>query len=271
MKIYHILFIIFISIKVNLSLDNCQTTFDSDSQFCTNCNTGYELKVDGTCSKCASDATKVNEHCFTIKNCQQYYLYAEGEKCLTCNSNYELNEDSTQCTQCKEGEISEGKKCHAKIDNCETHYSYQDDDDDEEFGFYCDTCKTGYHLVQDYTKCSKDCENTSQIRPFSTCVNPIENCLIYNSENKCEECDERYQLKDNKCVPCPDYYKSNGKTCFLRHFKCEEYDKSGNCIACGKGYKLSSGSCSKNGSGMNIYNSFSFKMNIIALLLIILF
>ena len=114
MKIYHILFIIFISIKVNLSLDNCQETYYLDSQYCISCNTGYELKVDGTCSKCTSDATKVEEHCFTIKNCQYYYLYAEGEKCEMCNSNYELNEDSTQCTQCKEGEISEGKNAIQK-------------------------------------------------------------------------------------------------------------------------------------------------------------
>ena len=106
---------------------------------------------------------------------------------------------------------------------------------------------------------------------LTSIIDSIEHCLKCSQSNKCEECDERYQLKDNKCVPCPRFYNSNGKTCLLAHFKCNDYDKSGNCIACEKGYKLSSGSCSKNGSGMNVYNSFSFKMNIIALLLIILF
>lgn len=199
-------------------------------------------------------------------------MYVEGEKCGSCVQGYELNEEQTKCTRCSgENTSIYGEKCHKKIDKC-TSYDIDYDDDDNIKDVKCYYCETGYSLVQDRTKCTLTCADYNKVRPFSDCIAQITNCNIYNEDDTCKQCDNRYRLKsDNKeCIQCSEGYTSNGIKCFLPHLYCDdEYDDSGNCISCDEGYKLSSGSCVKNGSGMNIYNSFNFK--IISLLLIILF
>ena len=269
MKINKILFIYFVLafLKVNLSLDHCSNQFNDN--FCRYCNEGYKLTEEGKCEACTDNKIGMNNHCFSkIENCESYSLYKEGERCEKCKNNYELNEERTRCTECNEDLISDGCDiCHKVIENC-VYYEIEDDG-----VVKCNYCISGYEALQDKTKCIPTCEE-NKIKPFSNCIDKIEGCITYKDDNTCEKCGNYYKLKDNKCVPCPydEYYKSNGKTCFLQVLGCEEYDDSGNCAYCTEGYKLSSNSCVKNenGSGMNIYNSFNFKINIISLLLIIL-
>ena len=269
MKINKILFIYFVLafLKVNLSLDHCSNQFNDN--FCRYCNEGYKLTEEGKCEACTDNKIGMNNHCFSkIENCESYSLYKEGERCEKCKNNYELNEERTRCTECNEDLISDGCDiCHKVIENC-VYYEIEDDG-----VVKCNYCISGYEALQDKTKCIPTCEE-NKIKPFSNCIDRIEGCITYKDDNTCEKCGNQYKLKDNKCVPCPydDYYESNGKTCFLQVLGCKEYDDSGNCAYCIEGYKLSSNSCVKNenGSGMNIYNSFNFKINIISLLLIIL-
>ena len=269
MKINNILFIYFVLafLKVNLSLDHCSEPFNDN--YCRYCDEGYKLTEEGKCEACTDNKIGINNHCFSkIENCESYSLCKEGEKCKKCKDNYELNEEETQCNQCKEGLISSGYGiCHKEIEKCQ-EYDIGDDG-----VVKCNYCIDGYIPLQDNTKCIPTCEG-NKIKPFSNCIDRIEGCITYKDDTTCEKCYYNYKIKDNKCVPCPyyEYYESNGKTCFLKVFGCEEHDDSGNCVYCEEGYKLSSNSCVKNenGSGMNIYNSFNFKINIISLLLIIL-
>jgi hypothetical protein len=274
MKSLKIFFIIFALIKVNLSIEHCSEPTGKD--YCISCENNYGLTTDGTCVQCTENTVYMNNHCFSkIEKCSVYLLYVEGEKCEKCEEGYELNEEKTKCTKCTGDNISSnGEKCHEKINQCE---EYSDEYDD---GVHCRQCSEGYNKVQDSTKCTESCGN-GKVRPFTDCITEIEHCLIYNENGSCKKCDSEFydyddeneyslQLKDNQCVRCPSGYKSNGINCYLPHFVCEDHDDSGNCAYCYDGYKVSSGSCVKNGGGMNIYNSFNFKINIIFLLLIIL-
>lgn len=272
MKALKIFFIVFTLIKVNLSIDHCAEL--SGKEYCISCENNYGLTTDGICVECTGNSVYMNNHCFSkIDKCLKYSLYVEGEKCDYCEEGYELNEEKTQCTKCTGDNISpNGEKCHKKINQCK--YYYYDDD-----VLHSSQCSEGYNRIQDSTKCTESCEN-GKVRPFTDCITEIAYCKIYNEDGSCKKCDSefydddgyeyRFQLKDNKCVQCPSGYKSNGINCYLPHFVCEDHDDSGNFAYCDEGYKVSSGSCVKNGSGMNIYNSFNFKMNIIFLLLIIL-
>lgn len=237
---------------------NC--ALQEESNKCTLCYSGYKLSDDQTsCSACGSSQTSSGKTCYDlISNCISYDP-KDYSTCKSCNNNYYLSNNGKKCEACGSNKVSEGYStvCFDKIENCE--YQYGED--------YCGQCSSGYHLTSSYNQCN-NC-GTNQYYLNGKCIAEILYCSKYSSDTECSQCKEDYKISDGKCLPCPPFYSStDGKTCYLWHFGCEEQDASGKCVSCEEGLKLSKkGTCSKNGS----YYYFVSEMNLLVLLLFILF
>lgn len=95
---------------------------------CSRCLSKYELKEDGTCSKCPEGTTGESLKCFPlIEGC----LYQEDDICLGCSSSDEvLDEERKHCFK-KE-----------KIQNCQIQINDK-----------CSECELGYKTSNDQKSC----------------------------------------------------------------------------------------------------------------------
>ena len=145
------------------------------------------------------------------------------DQCDICNDNYYLSEDKDACTvtqNCKNGYGNNGK---CKL--CLTGYYNNLDNgkcisnrEDNEFKYCqsalekCEVCIKDYYLGED-KKCSNTkncsesdlgictkCQNNYYLgKKDNKCTN-IEYCIKSNYNYECEECDDKYFVKDNNCL-----------------------------------------------------------------------
>lgn len=176
-----------------------------------------------------------------------------------------------QCISCAANQRSNGAVRSDKTENCDSYYyngnSYCHSEDGiiqcksekpnlTTGGIQRNTCTFGKYFYN------------------NECIDEIKYCMEYSSSTVCSRCKTGHQIKEGKCIPCVDPYlrKSDGKKCYLEHAYCDEHDYEGNCIYCIEGYSINSskGCSKKNAGGLNIYNSFNFKIIISVLFFILL-
>ena len=244
-------------------IENCEEyELYAEGEICEECKIGYALSEDlSKCNKCKDGEISDGYSCFkVIEHCDDY---SSDYTCLKCDDDYYLQDN--KCSKCENNQRSDGKICYEKIDNCDDYSSsrYYEGNSYK----YCYQCNFGDkpYLTTGGTQCN-NC-GTGKYSLNGKCIDEIEYCMEYSSETKCSRCIIGFKItSDGKCVPCLSPYMSqnDGKTCYLPHLYCYEYDNEGNCIYCYKGYKLnSSKKCIKtNAGGINIHNSFYFKINI---------
>ena len=251
------------------TIENCERyELYVEGEICQECKIGYGLSEDfKKCTKCKDGEVSDGVKCFKeIEHCDEYH--DDDLSCERCDENYYLKDN--KCISCADNQRSNGVVCFDKIENCDSYYyernSYESSDDG------CFQCKTDKpNLTTGGTQC-----NTCEAEKYffnNECIDEIKYCMEYSSKTECSRCKTGFQIKEGKCVPCADPYLSisDGKKCYLYHAFCEQHDYEGNCIYCVEGYSINSskGCSKKNAGGLNIYNSFNFKV-IIAVLLFIL-
>jgi proprotein convertase subtilisin/kexin type 5 len=229
------------------------TKFD-DSNKCIQCEENYAPSVSGdSCDEinilnCVNHEKTKNE----CKNCKSYYILSEDKRsCVACND----NNDST--------------KCGVTLPGCkEVLFSLEDN------RIECNICNDGLDKTSLKDQCTQGGLYIAQNKKAIAKSSEIANCIKYETETKCSKCLTGYYIINGKCYRCSDPYESgDGKTCFLPHFNCEEYDDKGKCIKCEDGsvftknrqYCINEGAKDPTSS-----NSNSLNLNIIILLIFIL-
>ena len=129
-------------------IPNCDTY--AQSKKCSKCFDNYELKEDGTCSKCPEGKMGTGLKCFDpIEGCG----YQIDGICEMCSSGDEvLNEERNQCSQ------------KTKIQNCSIQINNN-----------CSVCKDGYKPSKDQKSC-EICESGKD-EDINSCLY-IDNCRI---------------------------------------------------------------------------------------------
>jgi len=280
-------------------IPNCDTYAQSGK--CSKCYDNYELKEDGTCSKCPEGKTGTGLKCYDIMNfCAhqiddicEFCSYGDevlneernlcfkreiiqnchvqiNDKCSICLEGYKPSRDQKSCEICEPGKDEDIPTC-LNVENCNfhniVHNKYKKTMVD------CVSCISNeYYLTTSLHQCN-DCEK-GKYKLNGQCIDEIKNCVKYKSETVCEQCRHGYQVKNGRCYPCVIPYEgSDGKTCYLSHFRCNEanIDDYGNCYKCNMGYTLNSQKlCVKEGlenENESTNNSFGLNINFIFLIL----
>ena len=199
--------------KCSDSLENCKTCSTPDE--CLTCQSQYDFYYDK--KKCVD----INDKHYFKKNDNYYYLCSESilncdeclseNECLNCKENYEINnnlcikkiehcinyKENGKCNQCLPGYevIDYGRKCKINVDNCIT--------------------------VNNEGICLK-CEDNYRISN-SVCYKIIENCELYEIDERCKKCKEGYGFEENNRFSCKnidefeEYYSVDG----ISYLKCD--------------------------------------------------
>jgi len=280
-------------------IPNCNTYAQSGK--CSKCYDNYELKEDGTCSKCPEGTTGTGLKCYDIMYFCAYQIDDKCEhcssgdevlneeknlcfkkekiqncdvqindKCKICENGYKPSKDQKSCEICEPGKDEDILTC-LNVENCLSHYSIHNNY--KKLRVDCISCVSNeYYLTTSLHQCN-DCEK-GKYKLNGQCIDEIKNCVKYKSESICEQCRHGYQVKNGECSPCVKPYKgSDGKTCYLPHFRCKESgdDDYGNCHECIMGYTLNSQKlCVREGlehGNESNNNSFGLNINFIFLIL----
>ena len=226
-------------------LQNCELLSEK-SGLCLICNPDYYV-LNG---KCVIKVTEMVFNCliyFGSNICKKEKLgvpaydvifeatYISIENCLE-------NETRSTCKKCEDGYvISKDKK------NCR-ELSAMSDENCLIFSKYeCLNCQNGFYFnlnnyaeeirtlsvlnnTDNYLKNIYNMEEDRLQVPLITCIEvEDENCLIFESLNKCEQCKEGYFL--DSALTCQKIPEPSIKNC-------EDYDQYLNCLNCGQGFIL---------------------------------
>ena len=200
-------------------IQNCQFYKQSVSNsICAECLESYYLSAENLCTKRGS--------------------LSEIELCEELAYNFE------KCTRCRPGYIptSDGFRCLAEIDHCETYLRSSKNDT----LLYCNTCAPGYF----YNEADRVC-----------LAGDVQLCDVYRrTENKCAVCQEKFYLKNNRChaqvsikncEAYSGYEKDVCQECNQHNFlfllddfclrvneieNCLHYEPNGTCRQCQDGY-----------------------------------
>ena len=246
-------------------IPNCKAYINN----CSRCDYNYRLKKDGTCSKCPQGTTgeglkcfpliegclyqeddicqgcsssdevldEERKHCFKKEKIQNCNIQI-NDKCSECELGYKTSNDQKSCEICEYGKDEDIETCLLYIENCwsisRVINKYK------KIMFDCNMCLSSeYYLISSKQQCN-DC-GKGKYKLNGQCIDEIKNCAKYKSDKECQQCKYGYQIKNGKCLPCVIPYEgSDGKTCHLRHFRCEHDDDFGNCFECSKGYFVGS-------------------------------
>ena len=210
------------------------------SNFCDECE---YIAGEEVCTECYDGYTMINETCFRncYSDCKKCYFDGINHGiCIECNddglylkNNKEYNSvyiDSDSTEGFLSSDINENATnitirnytygyCYACPENCKTCFESLDD----EYRYYCFSCKEGYNLVNyecndfqcsagGYSSC-KTCDKKEKNRCASCndgfflnkttgrCQScNINNCIECNDKKECFKCAENYELRSNRCA-----------------------------------------------------------------------
>ena len=203
--------------------DDCETCFNST--ICLTCAAGFYVNSLGLCkncddSKCSCsnpyyfNSSKVCNSCeLTCSECSSNslcqkcitgYSLDSSLSCYKCPSFCESCSDSG-CLQCKKGFALKNKICLPCSANCLDCYTLT----------ICKECQAGFYLTAsfDCRPCSSNCYTCTEssctlcnpgyiFDSSGSCINPIENCLIYSDSETCSYCSNEYTAKNGDCYIC---------------------------------------------------------------------
>lgn len=218
------------------SMNNClKCHFNEDytNTLCDECEEGYYVNSDNTCSKCKNviipngncKVCSDNEQDINSKtySCNQYYVLV-GTNCIKCPDNCpycEYNEvkKETECARCKDNYIiNSNKKCTYCGENCDFCKLNENSEP------VCLFCNSKYFLSEG--KCLN-------------CPNNCQKCKIAeNNKIKCVECNKKYALLIGKCESCPDGCQACDYNKAYDRIDCKEcnynyaLNKENECISC---------------------------------------
>lgn len=188
--------------------DSCKSCDGPDETDCTLCFELVDVEDDGTCANPCPFGQYFNNNLKVCQSCSYPCQGCEvnnGMKCLSCRSNLYKTEIEGQSpyvscqTFCEEGyyqDTSEAtgelicSKCPEGCSSCESSRNLDGDSVIE-----CSTCKPEFFYYK--SECLSECPlKTFHNMGFSypLCSNCFEDCMICNSVNFCEECDEGFSL-----------------------------------------------------------------------------
>ncbi|KAL7716668.1 Protein serine/threonine kinase [Entamoeba marina] len=189
-------------INCSLTFHNCELCNINE---CLNCNEGYLLLDDGSCSlntQCIVEDSK-------CLSCIDKGSWFNGNECISCGDNCK-NCVNYECIECNDDYELLNKSCVQKTipSNCVSLNNYEN----------CQRCSDGYYLTQN------DILSTSLFSCY-TCPNGCSTC--YN-ETYCFECNDGYMLNlNNECVDM-SHFNANCKNAIP--------GSSGGCAICNEGY-----------------------------------
>ncbi|CAD8107684.1 unnamed protein product [Paramecium sonneborni] len=167
------------------------------------CQDGYYMQYD-KCQKCYSTCTK----CFSLQICNEcidgYYL--SNDICQKCEIQCSTCIKHEVCLSCADGYYMDTlHQCNTCISNCK----------ECDNAFTCLECIDGFFINEEQClKCDDNCQ---------TCIDEYQ---------KCQSCNNNFQLINNKCICQIGYYYQNYKClqCDYPCIKCENQYKCDQCI-----------------------------------------
>ncbi|KAL4506292.1 hypothetical protein ABPG73_017026 [Tetrahymena malaccensis] len=201
---------------------------ENDSKTCLSCLNNSDFIYDSAnkiCKLvCKSPCMTCKRSKDTCTSCMDGY-YLDQFTCKKCKSPCKkCTQNATQCTQCIDNHIlNDSNQCVNLCDeSCETCSKLHDKNS-------CLTCNEGYTMID--SLCLK-------------CKYPCSQCQ--DSQDKCTECVEDYDLKGNTCNPgcnhtcktCSKLLDKNSCTsCKLKHFLESQNGIDGKCLQCNNSCK----------------------------------
>ena len=196
-----------------LKITYCKT-FDSNYEFCEECDDGYYL-INEDKSECHNEPID-NEKYFTEDEGKTYTNCESAiDNCIKC---YNGNE----CYLCKNGFLLENgnTECNSIIPNCIKFEINYDN---------CKECQEGYYLLnEDKSECHNEPIDTEKYftedegKTYTNCEQAIENCIKCNGRNSCTQCINTYKIDQNGKICSPKI--PNCKTFDSNYERCEECD-----------------------------------------------
>lgn len=254
-------------------VNNCKECWGGNPHQCRYCENGFFKTDDSKCEPCIDNCLMCSSSS-GCGLCEDGYWYT-SEECAKCQiDNCAKCSSSTKCTKCNDGyTIDSNYKCvRCSIDNCveckdQTHcavcqpYYGVNSKGQCEKGFL-DHC-INFTITSEGQDCTACEDGYHTLKKFGQCLEEIENCVSYNADNTCENCNFQSSLDENNicqkcsvanCVSCNNDYKQcyscdtgyfldiTENTCKNKCFDqncedCEDYDHQ-ICVTCKDGYQL---------------------------------
>ena len=201
---------------------NCET-FDPNADKCLTCNSGFHLS---TLSKCIEPPKDPN--CETLS----------GETCTECKEGFYLDDNDKLCKLNNAENCEVKSKTENKCESCLKKFWMNSDNQDK-----CEE-NTPVDFCVEYSQTEDECESCETIKKLvdGKCVTQpliIEDCLHYDDNNVCDECEEYKMLSNNDCVDgettdCLKYNIKECKECVSGHYltdskQCTDYSDDLNC------------------------------------------
>ena len=242
-----IYFILFIFLKINLSLQICI----KGENHCSKCN--YMTKL---CVKCDLNIYTPDKDggCELIKTC-----YIGKNNCIECS------DDSYKCKKCENGYFPDENGGCSYTDNCKISYKGE-----------CLECMDDYILLgkdvkhpsikNNFILCkslsSEDLKNCKEINMLNgVCTKCKEGFYLNSGDNRCTETENCLESSFGLCTKCIRNYYLNKKEnkCIKQEdifYKCQETIDGQNCDICDENFYLAKdGKCSQNNFCSKVGNS----------------
>lgn len=221
----------------------------SGTDRCNRCYDDFSINWLGKCVQCEGNTggyncekTKCNGK--VAENCKTCYSTEDGVldpgACKVCaDGYYKESSSATTCTQCPDNRLSDGVTCNAvscagtRQDNCQTC---------TEGGTTCQLCLDGYSLNG-----SGSCEACPEGKGGPNCVGSkctaeqiaaIDDCEFCGDDGACVQCAAGFTLDNGECVPVNGCQTSDCRSCTVT-------DGRETCKRCSKGYYVVGGKCAR--------------------------
>ena len=208
----------------------CHFTGIGYSAECVECESGYYLNTEKTCSSCGDFYVSPGKLCYQCSNeikmencfCTSGYVKV-NDNCISCPSNcdackYNDKDGSTECYECsKNYALNSEKECINCGPNCQ--YCFIDKNNNP----ICIICKSGYTLEDN--KCW-------------SCPTNCDQCILneYKNETICTSCSyySCFDKEKKNCIRCNDIDEIGGSGCSTCRYN-ESKDKY-ECLSCDNSY-----------------------------------
>ena len=182
--------------KFNIESSSCDEIisfcnfYDSNFENCKECKEGYYLLDDD--NLLCHNTSLVPDKFFTEDGGKKYF------SCEKVIENCEKCKERNECLLCKKGYIYNDKNitCVSEISSCIKYDSNY---------IFCEECEEGYYLLNDN---KSHCYNDSLDKEkyftedggitYISCEKSINYCEKCSERNKCDQCQQNYELTDNR-------------------------------------------------------------------------